>query len=143
VLSLIKCCLVLPPPSGALKIRGLCLQSSKYIMFSGSQVDTCEWIDGCDKANWCVFRRTHTVSVYYHCHIHPSVCPAVCVYQHGSHWGDLREIFWWGVSMKICIQIPNLVKMGTLPEERSMFYCGRCHKIVINVMSSIEIVSGC
>jgi hypothetical protein len=107
------------------------LQSSKYIMFSGSQVDTYEQIVGCDKANWCGFRHTHTVSAYYHCQVHPSVCPALRVYQHGSHWGDLCEIFWWRASMKICIQILNLVKFG----QHIRHFTGRPKYVLLCLMS--------
>ena len=65
-------------------------------MFSGSQVDTYEAIDGHDKVSWCVFRRNRIVSAYYHCHVHPSVCSTLCVYQHSSHWGGGNYMKYFG-----------------------------------------------
>jgi len=48
---------------------GGCIHSSKYIMFSGSQVDTDEQIDGRDQASWYGRRRTRIVSACGDTHI--------------------------------------------------------------------------
>ena len=41
-----------------------------------------------------------------------SVSLSACLYQHGSHWTDFREIWYWGLLKKICRETPNIVTTG-------------------------------
>jgi hypothetical protein len=34
------------------------------------------------------------------------------MYQRGCNWTDFREIWYWGLFMKIYLEIPNLVNIG-------------------------------
>jgi hypothetical protein len=52
--------------------------------------------------------RVVTVNVY---ELH-RVRPSVRMYQRGSHWTNFREIWDWGLFMKIYLEIPSLGNIG-------------------------------
>jgi hypothetical protein len=56
-------------------------------------------------------------------------------YQHGSHWADVREIWYWGLSLKSATKqllwLKSDTNSGTLRADVSTFYCCRRHKFSI------------